>query len=82
MITVWFWNLTDSLKFALFSAVPTIETPAWIVQNFPNILKKIVAFNYYLPVIDTMMVVTALITITLVWKIAKVLLSVFVDLGA
>lgn len=82
MITVWFWEMTDALKFAFFSAIPTFETPLWLAQNFPEIMKKIVAFNYYLPILDTLTVILVLISITLLWKVAKVLLSVVVDLGA
>lgn len=82
MILYWILSLFQTLKFSLVSIIPTIETPVWLAAHLPDILLKIVAFNYYLPVFDAFTVALFCIGITFTWKFIKIGLSVFIDMNA
>lgn len=72
-----------ALEFSFCALLPTIETPAWLANNLPEVLMRVASFNYYLPVFESVMVVSFLITFVLAWKIAKILLGILnIDLNA
>ena len=52
MITNYIMNLLLDIKMGMFSLLPTLSTPIWAVENFPNILRTIMGFNYYIPVFE------------------------------
>lgn len=83
MITEKLLELFDVLRFGALSLIPTLETPSWIIDNLPNILKNIMAFNYYLPLYELIVTVVSVLTITFMWKLVKIVLRFFqVDLNA
>lgn len=65
----------DKVSNFVISLIPTFETPAWIVQNLPNILETIFGYNNYLPIIETLGVVIFLLTFTLNYKVLKIILE-------
>ena len=72
----------DSIAFLLISLIPTFETPAWVATQLPDVLFRIASFNWYLPVYETVGVVTTLIGITFTYKIVKIgLNAVHIDLN-
>lgn len=83
MIANYFMNLLLDIKMAGFSFLPTLSTPVWAYENFPNILRTIMGFNYYLPVFELIGLVASVLTFTLAWKIGKIIIGIggFIDLN-
>ena len=74
---------SNAVIFALLSALPTFETPAWVATQLPGGLYRIASFNWYLPVYETVSVVMILLSFTLTWKVGKILLNFFhIDLNS
>lgn len=72
-----------SLEFAFCSLIPSVETPAWLINNLPEILMRVASFNYYLPIFEAVRTVIFLIGFVLTWKIIKILLNTLkIDLNS
>ena len=69
-------KLFDSLLYCLISTIPVFETPAWLVTQLPDVMTRIAAFNWFLPISETVLVVLFLITFTLSYKLMKIVLGV------
>lgn len=65
----------DTVLTFVFSLIPTIETPAWLITHLPEIFRMIFSFNYYLPIVEAFGVVVWLIIGTMSYKVAKILLN-------
>ena len=59
----------DSILYFIVSLFPTFETPVWMATQLPEILRRIMSFNYYLPLYETITVVTFLLSTTLIYKV-------------
>ena len=83
MITNYIMNLLLDIKMGMFSLLPTLSTPIWAVENLPKILTTIMGFNYYLPVFELIGLVGSVLTLTLSWKIGKIIIGMggFIDLN-
>lgn len=83
MITNYILNLLLDVKMAGFSLLPTLSTPLWAYENLPNILRKIMGFNHYVPVLELVGLVLSVLSITLTWKIGKIVIGLggFIDLN-
>ena len=75
MVVYLLLNLFDTLISFVFSLIPVIETPAWLVTNLPQILTTIFSFNLYLPVAEAVVVVCFLVLFTLQYKVIKIVLN-------
>lgn len=75
MVIYWILNFFITLVTFVFSLFPVFETPAWFVSNLPQIFTMIFAFNNYLPIVEAFVVVVFLITFTMTYKIAKIVLA-------
>lgn len=83
MIVYLLFKLFHTLESALFSIIPTFETPAWLINNLPEILTRVASFNYYLPIFESVTVVIFIIGFVLAWKIVKIVLgAINIDLNA
>lgn len=83
VITNYILNLLLDVKMTGFSLLPTLSTPLWAYENFPKILQKIAGFNYYLPILELIGLVVSVLTMTLAWKIGKIIIGIggFIDLN-
>ena len=76
-------KLFNSLLWFIISLIPTFETPVWFTTQLPDVLTRIATFNWYLPVYETVAVVSGLIAFTFAFKILKVVLRFFnIDLNS
>lgn len=66
----------------LVAIIPSFDVPSWFTNELPQAISKVISWNDYLPVSETISVVLFLITFTLTYKIIKIVLNVFhVDLN-
>ncbi len=77
MIIYWILQFFDTIITFVFSIVPVIETPAWLVSNLPKIFTTAFGFNQYLPLTEAFAVAVFLISFTMQYKIFKILLNKF-----
>ncbi|MBR2289343.1 MAG: hypothetical protein IJ867_01655 [Clostridia bacterium] len=75
MILYWLINFLITLITFAFGLIPVIETPTWLATNLPQIFTMIFAFNQYLPIYEAFMAVVWLISITMTYKISKIILN-------
>lgn len=68
-------NLFDALITFVFSLIPIIETPAWLITNLPEIFTMVFAFNNYLPIYEAFGVIVWLINGTMLYKVSKIVLN-------
>lgn len=67
--------LFDTLVSFVFTLIPVVETPVWLVTNLPKILTTIYSFNLYLPVAEAVVAVSFCVLFTLQYKVVKVVLN-------
>lgn len=65
----------DSILTFVIGLIPVIETPAWLITNLPDIFTMIFAFNQYLPIYEGFGVIVFLISGTMSYKVAKIVLN-------
>lgn len=65
----------DSVLFFVVSLFPTLETPVYIVTALPQILRTVMGFNLYLPVVEGITCVTMCIVFTVGFRIFQVVAS-------
>lgn len=65
----------DSILFFVVSLFPTLETPVYIVTALPQILRTIMGFNLYLPVVEGIICVTMCIGFTVGFRIFQIVAS-------
>lgn len=72
----------NTLRDGAISLLPTLSTPVWAYSHIPDILTTILGFNNYLPIVEVIGLVLSIISITLSWKIGKIILGLFnIDLN-
>ncbi len=65
----------DTVLFFVVSLFPTLETPAYIMNAMPQILRTIMGFNLYLPVYEGVISVILCITFTFGFNIFSIIAS-------
>lgn len=66
-----------SLAFFTISMLPTIETPLWLAETMPQILRVIYGFNIYLPVYESFTAIFLCIGFTVIVRLVSVVGGLF-----
>lgn len=73
----------DTLLSLLVNIIPSFDMPSWFTNELPQALSKIISWNNYLPISETIAVILFLLTFTLTYKIIKIILNVaHIDLNS
>lgn len=73
----------DTLLSLLVNIIPIFDMPSWFTNELPQALSKIISWNNYLPISETIAVILFLLTFTLTYKIIKIILNVaHIDLNS
>lgn len=73
----------NSVLYGLISLIPVFDVPVWFYTQLPDVLTRVASFNWYLPIFETISIVTGLIALTLAYKILKIALNIVnIDLNS
>lgn len=73
----------DTLLSLLVNIIPSFDMPSWFTNELPQAFSKIISWNNYLPISETIAVILFLLTFTLTYKIIKIILNVaHIDLNS
>lgn len=65
----------NTILFFVVSLFPTLETPVYIAESLPQILRTIMRFNLYLPVYEGIIAVILCISFTVGFRCFSVVAS-------